>query len=132
MFSSRHRAIARVSAAVLALALPGAWPGSFDSSASAASPGLALIKGGELRDWLSYIASDELEGRATYSAGLGLAAAYIQDHLRAWGVKPAGDGGSYLQTVSVLGVRSTNRSSVIVQVGGQSRRRAAPLHRVTR
>ena len=121
MFSNRRRAIARVSAAVLALALSGAWPGSFDSSASAASPGLALIKGGELRDWLSYIASDELEGRATYSAGLGLAAAYIQDHLRAWGVKPAGDGGSYLQTVSVLGVRSTNRSSVIVQVGGQSR-----------
>ena len=119
--SHRRGAAASVFAAAFFLALSCAWPGSFGFSASAASPGLALIKSGDLKEWLSYIASDELQGRATYSAGLGIAAAYIEDHLRAWGVKPAGDGGSYLQTVSVLGVTSTSRSSVTVQIGGESR-----------
>jgi hypothetical protein len=88
---------------------------------AAASPGISLIRTDELRDWLTYIASDELQGRATFSAGLGLAAAYIEDHLRAWGVKPAGDGGSYLQTVRVLGIKTTSRSTVTVQVGDETR-----------
>jgi hypothetical protein len=74
-----------------------------------------------LREWLTYLASDELEGRATFSEGLGLAAAYISDRLREAGVKPAGDGGSYFQRVSVLGVQSANRSTLTVEVAGQSR-----------
>src|SRR5438552_9979335 len=87
----------------------------------AAAGGRAAIKSQDLRDWLTYIASDELEGRAVFTTGIGLAAAYIEDHLRSWGVKPAGDGGGYLQTVRVLGVRTTNHSSVTVDVGGQTR-----------
>src|SRR5438132_824453 len=76
--------------------------------AAAALPGLSAIRAEDLKEWLTYIASDELDGRGNYSVGLGLAAAYIEDHLRAWGVKPAGDPGSYLQTVRVLGVQSTS------------------------
>jgi len=74
-----------------------------------------------LRTWLTYLASDELEGRATFSEGLGLAAAYIADQLKQAGVKPGGDNGSYFQRVEVLGIRSTNRSSVTVEVNGQKR-----------
>lgn len=47
-----------------------------------------------------------------FAAGFGLAAAYIDDHSLAWGVKPAGDRGSYLQTVRVLGVKTTSHSTV--------------------
>ena len=79
------------------------------------------IKSADLRDWLTYISSDELEGRAVFSTGFGLAAAYISDHLRTWGVKPAGDRGSYLQTVRVLGVKTTSRSTVSVTVNGETR-----------
>ncbi len=71
----------------------------------AASGGPASIKSDDLKEWLTYIASDELQGRAVFSAGLGLAAGYIAEHLRVWGVKPAGDAPSYLQTVRVLGVK---------------------------
>ena len=78
---NRRSVITCTTAVVLALAI---FP------ATAASPGVSLIKGADLKEWLSYIASDALAGRATYSTGLGLAAAYIEDHLRAWGVKPAG------------------------------------------
>ena len=42
--------------------------------------GLPAIKRSDLKEWLSYIASDELQGRAVYTAGIGLAAAYIEDH----------------------------------------------------
>lgn len=79
------------------------------------------IRTDDLREWLTYLASDELQGRATYDAGQGLAAGYLQGHLRAWGVKPAGDQGSYVQTVRVHSVRVTSRSAVTVTVGEESR-----------
>jgi hypothetical protein len=90
-------------------------------SVGAATGGRSSIRSEDLREWLSYIASDELEGRAVYSAGLGLAAAYIQNHLRAWGATPAGDDRSYLQTVRVLGVKSNNHSTLTVEVDGRRR-----------
>ena len=74
-----------------------------------------------LRTWLTYLASDELEGRATFSEGLGLAAAYIADQLKEAGVKPGGDRGTYFQRVEVLGIKSTNRSTVTIEVNGQKR-----------
>ena len=83
--------------------------------------GPASIKSDDLKQWLSFIASDDTQGRAVFSAGLGLAAAYISDHLRVWGVKPGGDHSSYLQTVRVLGVKSTSRSTVTVRIGNDSR-----------
>jgi len=75
----------------------------------------------DLQKWLSYLASDELEGRATFSEGLGLAAAYLAEQMRSWGVKPGGDNGSYFQRVRVLGVKSANRSTLAVEVNGQTR-----------
>lgn len=83
--------------------------------------GVSSIQEEPLREWLTYLSSDELQGRATYSEGLGLAAGYIAERLKEWGVKPAGDNGSYFQTVKVLGVRTNSRSSVTVEVNGQSR-----------
>jgi len=49
-----------------------------------------------LRD-VSYIASDALLGRATPSPGFDSAAAYVARELKALGVKPFGDNGSYYQ-----------------------------------
>src|SRR5204863_1845064 len=83
--------------------------------------GRGSINPGDLKEWLTYIASDELQGRAVFSEGLGLAAGYIADHLRDWGVKPAGDSASYLQTVRVLGVKARSRSKITVQIGGETR-----------
>src|SRR5471030_2110282 len=74
-----------------------------------------------LKPWLTYLSSDELEGRATFSEGLGLAAAYISDQIKEAGVKPGGDHGTYFQRVEVLGIKGTNRSTVTVEVNGQKR-----------
>ncbi|MGE0127153.1 MAG: M28 family peptidase [Blastocatellales bacterium] len=83
--------------------------------------GSAKIHPEDLQKWLAYLSSDELEGRATFSEGLGLAAAYLAEQLRSWGVKPGGDNGSYFQRVRVLGVKSANRSTLAVEVNGQTR-----------
>jgi len=83
--------------------------------------GAASIAEPELKSWLTYLSSDELQGRATYTEGLGLAAGYIASHLQQWGVKPAGDNGTYLQTVRVLGIRANSKASITVDVNGQSR-----------
>src|SRR3954470_13664141 len=63
-----------------------------------------------MRTWLTYISSDELEGRGTFSEGLGLAATYIADQLKDGGVVPGGDHGTYFQRVPVLGIRNMDRS----------------------
>jgi len=88
---------------------------------AASTGGTASFDPRDLKEWLSYIASDDLQGRAVFSSGLGLAASYLQDHLREWGVRPAGDNGSFLQTVRVLGVKATRHSTVTVTVAGERR-----------
>jgi Peptidase family M28 len=90
-------------------------------SQAAPKPASASIDVRDLRNWLTYIASDDLQGRAVFGTGIGLAASYIEDHLRQWGVKPGGDRGSYLQTVQVVGVKATSHSTVTVEVAGERR-----------
>jgi len=106
-----------VVAALLALQTAGAA----QAKKPANSGGAASITPAELNDYLSYIASDELQGRQVFTEGLGLAGAYIADHLREWGVKPGGDNGSYFQDVKVLGVNVKRNSSVTVTVNGQTK-----------
>jgi hypothetical protein len=55
----------------------------------------------QLFDYLSFIASDELEGRDTPSRGLNTAAKFIATHLSRWGYTPAGDSGSYFQKIAL-------------------------------
>jgi hypothetical protein len=93
----------------------------FVARADERTGGLASITPAALREWLGFIASDELDGRATFSEGLGIAGGYIAAHLQEWGVRPAGDRGTYFQRVPVRGVRSENRSTLTVEVDGQSR-----------
>src|SRR5262245_23112291 len=102
-------------AACLLLVLTLAFPPLY------AAGGAGSITVPDLKQWLSYIASDELAGRATFTDGLGLAAGYIQAHLETWGLKPGGDDGTFIQTVRVQGIKTTSHSSVTVKVGSESR-----------
>ena len=107
-----------VAAYVLAFAQPWAL------LAQAPTPSkvrFATISEADMREYLGYLASDALQGRQIYTEGYGLAAAYVADHLRQWGVKPMGDDGTYFQSVKNRGYRVTRNSSVTVEVNGQSR-----------
>jgi len=59
------------------------------------------ISAQSLRGHLSFIASDLLEGRATPSRGLDLAAEYIAAQFRRAGLEPVGDDG-YFQTATLI------------------------------
>src|SRR5690242_6872621 len=66
------------------------------------------ISADSLRGNLSFLASDLLEGRATPSRGLDLAAEYVAAQFRRAGLEPAGDDG-YFQTATLadIGPRGT-------------------------
>ena len=104
-----------VSPLVLALALSAAL------GAQSGANGRAHVREADLREWLTYLASDQLEGRAAFSEGLALASSYIAERLREVGVKPGGDAGTYFQAVPVLGIKTDNRSSLTVEVNGRSK-----------
>jgi hypothetical protein len=72
-----------------------------------------------LRGHLSFIASDALEGRATPSRGLDLAAEYIAAQFRRAGLEPAGDDG-YFQTANVI-VREQNPENFEFMVFAQGK-----------
>src|SRR5688572_9091161 len=96
--------------------LAALWAGT----AGAQSKGLATIQEKDLREWLTYLASDELQGRQLVSEGYGNATQYVAERLREMGVKPMGDNGTYFQIVKQKGYRITNNSSVTVEAPGKA------------
>src|SRR5215212_9355449 len=59
------------------------------------------ISANQIRDYLTFIASDEMEGRDTPSRGLDLTAKFLALNLARWGFKPAGDDGSFFQRIEL-------------------------------
>jgi hypothetical protein len=68
------------------------------SSSRSAAEGITAA---QLRDYLYFVASDEMEGRDTPSRGLNITAKFIATLLARWGVKPAGDDGTYFQKIAM-------------------------------
>ncbi|MFT4033407.1 MAG: M28 family peptidase [Siphonobacter sp.] len=60
------------------------------------------IKAEDLKKHLTYLASDELEGRGTGTPGQRKAAEYITNHFKSLGLKGIGPNGSYLQPVELV------------------------------
>jgi hypothetical protein len=63
----------------------------------------ALLRPNDLKADVSLLASDALQGRATPSAGLDVAAEYIASEFGRAGLDPAGDNG-YFQTAAYVNV----------------------------
>jgi Zn-dependent M28 family amino/carboxypeptidase len=84
---------------------------------------LDRIRASSLRGDLSYIASDELEGRDSPSRGLDLAADYIAAQFRGAGLEP-GVGDSYFQNASML-VEEPNFSDFELNLSSGNRRFSA-------
>src|SRR5678816_1158477 len=71
------------------------------AAAATTQRGVETINAGQLRNYLSFIASDEMEGRDTPSRGLDITARFLATNLSHWGLKPAGDDGTYLQKIAL-------------------------------
>ncbi|HMD42247.1 MAG TPA: M28 family peptidase [Candidatus Acidoferrum sp.] len=60
----------------------------------------------KIRDSVQYLSSDELEGRGTGQKGGEAAADWIAAQFKSYGLKPAGDNGTYFQQVPMVGVKT--------------------------
>jgi hypothetical protein len=91
---------------------------------SAQTPRLTLaaaadsIKAADLLRDITYLASDELAGRATPSPGQEAAATYIERALREIGVKPFGDTGGYRQRYVVTRATLVPKDTTL-RIGGK-------------
>lgn len=74
------------------------------------------VSANSMRGHLSFLASDLLEGRATPSRGLDLAAEYIAAQFRRVGLEPAGDDG-YFQTAKFV-LQETNWTGFTLTLSG--------------
>lgn len=70
----------------------------------AAQQAAATISPERIRAQVRFLADDLLEGRGTGQRGGDIAAQYIATQFALYGLKPAGDNGSYLQHVPLYGV----------------------------
>lgn len=75
------------------------------------------ITSAQIKDYLYFIASDEMEGRDTPSRGLDTAAKFIATMLSRWGVKPAGDEG-YFQRMWVIR-KAADPAGASAEINGQ-------------
>src|SRR5215208_695854 len=98
----------------------GRRPAGQSAMTTDARAALDLISADSLRGHLSFIASDQLEGRDTPSRGLDIAAEYIAAQFRRAGLEPAGDDG-YFQTANwILAEQSMDGFELKVHRGGEA------------
>jgi len=71
---------------------------------SAAIAALERVDPEHIRAHVRFLSSDLLEGRGTGQRGGDLAAEYIATQFASVGLKPAGDGGTYMQKVPMVGI----------------------------
>ncbi|MFZ4620156.1 MAG: M28 family peptidase [Bacteroidota bacterium] len=76
---------------------------------------LSSITAEKLRSHIAVLAHDSLEGRGPASNGDRKATAYIVSQFKKFGLKPAGDKGSYIQRVPLVGV--TVDPSTVLKIG---------------
>ena len=81
-----------------------------------------------IRAHLSFIASDDLEGRETTKRGARLASDYIASQLRLFGVQPFGDDGSYFQNFPMYVSSWSNDSYIDVEDNKGTERFALGTH----
>lgn len=72
-----------------------------------------------LKEYLYFVASDEMGGRDTPSQGLDLTAKFIGMMLSRWGFKPAGDDGTFFQKISIRS-EAVDPAKNTLNIGGQN------------
>src|SRR6267154_2127725 len=75
----------------------------------------------KIRTHVKYLSSDELEGRGTGQRGGDMAADYIGKQFASYGLKPAGDKGTFFQEVPMVGVKTlADTTFKFVEASGKS------------
>ncbi len=79
-----------------------AWAQTSTKAKSAARLAADAITAEQLKDYLYFVASDEMEGRNTPSRGLDNTAKVMGTLPARWGVTPAGDHGTFFRKIAIV------------------------------
>src|SRR5437868_3043113 len=83
------------------------------AGAATGAPSSRHFSAQEFLDPIKYLSSDQLKGRGDGTPQLDQAADYLAEHLGKFGLKPAGDNGTFLQHFSLLvGAKLGTRNAV--------------------
>src|SRR3989441_11857210 len=93
----------------------------------AAVAAMETINPERIRAHVRFLAHDLLEGRGTGQRGGDLAAEYIGTQFALYGLKPAGDNGTYMQKVPMVGVTPTPETTFSLVPSNGSARELKPL-----
>ena len=90
-------------------------------NAPVAEKPLPMVDKEKIRAHVKYLSSDELEGRGTGQRGGDMAADYIGKQFASYGLKPAGDNGTFFQEVPMVGVKTLPDTTFkFVEASGKS------------
>lgn len=78
------------------------------------------ISGRRIRAHVQFLSSDLLEGRGVGARGGQLAEQYLASQLAVAGLKPAGENGTWYQTVRLIGVQTLPSSRLMAEKDGQT------------
>ena len=78
---------------------------------AAAEQAMAAVNPENIRAHVKFLASDLLEGRGTGARGGEIAAEYIATQFALYGLKPAGDNGTYMQKVPMVGIATQDETT---------------------
>lgn len=83
-------------------AAPGALEAQSGPPEGGLAAALAQVRGSAVRAHVEFLADDLLEGRQPGTRGYEIAARYVAAELKAMGLSPAGEGGTFFQAVPLL------------------------------
>jgi hypothetical protein len=72
-----------------------------------AEPTKIKVDGNIIKSYITFLSADEQQGRRTLTAGYEKMAEWAAGKFKEWGLKPAGENGTYFQKVPIGGARST-------------------------
>jgi Zn-dependent M28 family amino/carboxypeptidase len=82
---------------------------------------LPMVDKERIRAHVKYLSSDELEGRGTGQRGGDVAADYIGKQFASYGLKPAGENGTFFQEVPMVGVKTLSDTTFkFIEASGKS------------
>ncbi|MCG8408469.1 MAG: M28 family peptidase [Phycisphaerales bacterium] len=120
-----NRVVCRSLVSVCVFLFAGSWAGvsAFEGKHS---KDRSLFSPSEYREWVSHLASNELEGRGTGQEGIDKAADFIVSQFKRFGVKPAGEDGTYFQQFT-LPLKQKIAAGTRLAIGTDGRRVRRPV-----
>ena len=103
----------------------GAAGGAPAGAAGGVPRGAAEITASELKNYLTFISSDDMEGRDTPSRGLDITARFLAVQLARAGAEPAGDNGTYFQRIGLTKRKvEADKTSAVLTKGADGKPRS--------